>query len=290
MLGYPLTHEFVWGAYGSGALPVLHELLMTTDNPVVMESAITQLARAQYLPAITEIREAANSENEDVRTAAVLGLGLFGHPDDFDLLIAGLDSSDPDIVFLYTYALVESRDLRAVPYLIPMLDSSNESLRTEAAWGLGNYLASPEGLKALMKTSESTNEEDWAKVCESYVKKALENAGLSWDEYLSLSKRDQEAVTEDFRYSDITLKEGEQALTYDEFLEVVTEWQDTGRLFSPQRDEVEIRHILPVARPEDINLLLDAKASFYLRVSDECIYDARFVDELIKWIGRSRYR
>ncbi len=290
MLGYPLTHEFVWGAYGSDGLPVLHEMLKTSDNPVVMESAITQLARAQYLPAITEIRQATKSEHEAVQSAGVIGLGLFGHPDDFDLLIAGLDSPDPEIVFLYTFALVESGDLRAVPYMIPMLKSSDESLRTEAAWGLGNYLASPEGLKALMETAQSTTDEDWAKACESYVEIVLESADLTWGEYLNLPIRDQEKVTEDFRYSDIMLKEGEQAITHDEFLELISEWQESGYLYSVTWDEVEIRHILPVAKPDDINLLLDAKASFYMRVSDECIYDARFIDELIYWIGRSRYR
>lgn len=292
MLGYPLTHEFVWGAYGSGALPVLHEKLKTTDNPVIMESAITQLSRAQYLPALPEIREAINSKHEDVRTAAVLALGLFGHPDDFELLIAGLDSSDPEVVFRYTYALVEMGDLRAVPYLIPMLRSKDESLRGEAAWAMGNYLASPEGLNALMEAAASTTDEAWAEKFEAYAINVLESSGYTWDEYQNLSDKEQEAVTEEFRRSGITLKEGEQALTTDEFLELVTEWREVGYLLlgSATIDELEIRHLLPAAKPDNINLLLDAKASFYTRISDECIYDARFVDELIKWIGRSRYQ
>jgi hypothetical protein len=118
----------------------------------------------------------------------------------------------------------------------------------------------------------------------------LESAGLTWDEYQSLSYADQEAITEEFRYSDITLNEGERAITHDELLEVVAEWRETGYIGSDKWDWVETRHFLPAATPADIDLLLDGKASFYLRLSDECIYEARTVDDLIKWIGRSRYR
>ena len=290
MLGYPLTHEFVWGAYGSKAMPFLHEMLKTSENPVVLESAITQLARAQYLPALPEIRELTNSEYLEVQEAAIFAIGEFAHPDDFDLLITGLlASSNPLDQFTYTYALVELSDLRAVPYLIPLLDSFDERLRTEAAWGLGNYLASPEGLNALMGTAESSDDQQWADGCEALVDNVLESADVTWEEYLSLSKIEQELITENFRYSDNKLEEGEQPITHDDFLAAIAEWQETGYLGFEFWDEVGIRHILPIVEPEDIDLLLDAKAAFYLRVSDECIYDARFVDELIKWIGRSRY-
>jgi hypothetical protein len=290
MLGYPLTHEFVWGAYGSKAMPVLHEMLQVSENPVVLESAITQLARAQFLPAIPKIRDLINSEDGAVQEAAILALGEFAHPDDFDLLISGfLDSFDTETQFTYTYALVEFGDLRAVPYLIPLLDSLDESLKTEAAWALGHYLASPEGLNALMETAESSDDQQWADGCEALVDNVLESAGVTWEEYLSLPKSEQNLITENFRYSDNKLEEGEQPITHDEFLAAIAEWQETGYLGFEFGDEIDVRHILPIAEPEDIDLLLDAKAVFYLRVSDECLYDTRFVDELIKWIGRSRY-
>lgn len=286
MLGYPLTHEFIWGAYGSKGLPVLYEMLKTSDNPVVLESAITQLARAQYLPALPKIREFTNSEYWEVQDAAIFALGEFGHPDDFDLLITGLlDSSNPLNQFVYTYSLVEFGDLRAVSYLIPLLDSIDERLKNEVAWGLGNYLASPEGLVALMETAAATDDNQWSEVCKAVVDNVLESAGVTWEEYLTLSTNDQEMITENFRYSDIKLQEGEQPITHDEFLESIAEWQESGYLGY----EFEIRYILPSVEPADIDLLLDAKAIFYLRVSDECIYDARYVDELVKWIGRSRY-
>jgi len=287
---FPLTHEFVWGAYGSKAMPVLHEMLKTSENPVVLESAITQLASAQYLPALPEIRELTNSEDWEIQDAAIYALGEFAHPDDFDLLVSGLlATSNPLDQFVYTYALVEFGDLRAVSYLIPLLDSFDERLRTEAAWGLGHYLASPEGLNALMETAESSDDQQWADGCESLVDNVLESAGVTWEEYQALPKSEQEMITENFRYSANKLEEGEQPITHDEFLAAIAEWQESGYLGFEFGDEIDVRHILPIAEPEDIDLLLDAKAVFYLRISDECLYDARFVDELIKWIGRSRY-
>ena len=40
----------------------------------------------------------------------------------------------------------------------------------------------------------------------------------------------------------------------------------------------------------DIDLLLEAKASFYGRLSDECLYDVRRIDNVVKRLRRSRYR
>jgi len=37
-------------------------------------------------------------------------------------------------------------------------------------------------------------------------------------------------------------------------------------------------------------LILQTKATFYRRLSDECLYEVRDLDKAIKYIGRSRYR
>jgi hypothetical protein len=289
-LEFPMTHEFLWGAYGSRGLPVLHEMLRTSEDPTVLESAILLLSRAQYLQALPEIREAFTSEHSNVREAATVALGVFGHPDDFDVLIAGLDSSDAGTRFLSVYALVEFGDPRAVPRLIPLLEGADQDVRSEVAWGLGNYLASPEGLEALWESAGSTTDQSWADFCESLVMGVLDSAGLTWEQYEGLPDADREEVTEGFRNFNITLRPGEEAVTHDQLLEVVAEWRETGRISSERWAWVETRHILPVATAEDIDLLLDGKADFYLRLSDECIYDVRIVDDLIRWIGRSRYR
>jgi hypothetical protein len=86
------------------------------------------------------------------------------------------------------------------------------------------------------------------------------------------------------------LKDGEESISRDEFLEMVAEWRETGHIALGNWDWVEVRHVLPVATADDIDLLLDAKSRFYLRLSDECLYDTAFVDEIVKFIGRGRYR
>lgn len=289
-LYYPDTLEFLWGVYGPTGLPRLHEVLAASEDATVQEAAIRILSLDQYLPALPEIRQAVQSEDEEVRRAAIRALGTFGHPDDFELLIAGLDSPDPVDAWYFAYALVESADLRATPYLIPLLSSDDEDLAIEAAWGLGNYLATPEGLAALQECSESAADEDLQARCEYYLSNALSDSDLSWAEFSDLSPDEQEAVVTAFRDADITLQPGEEALTREQFEEMVAQWKDERRLFSLEWGWVENRHVMPVATADDIDLLLDTKSVFYLRLSDECLYDIQIVHRLVQLIGRTRYR
>jgi hypothetical protein len=145
-------------------------------------------------------------------------------------------------------------------------------------------------LEALWGSAGSTTDQSWAEFCESLVMGVLNSAGLTWDQFEGLPDADREEVTEGFRNFNITLRAGEEAVTHDQLLEVVAEWRETGTIISERWAWVETRHILPIATSEDIDLLLDGKAGFSLRLSDECIYEVRIVDDLIRWIGRSRYR
>ena len=287
---YPRTHEFLWGSYGSKGLPVLHELLQTSEDPIVLSSAIGLLTRAQYLPALPDIRKAVDNEATGVRNSAIVALGGFGHPDDYDLLIAGLDSTDTGELLRYVFSLAQFGDSRAAAHLIPLLESDEADLRQWVALGLGEYLTTPEGLLALRESAASSNDEDWADYCEALVQNVLDSAGLTWEEYEALPDSDQAEVTHAFLTSSITLKGGEESISRDEFLEMVAEWRETGHIALGNWDWVEVRHVLPVATADDIDLLLDAKSRFYLRLSDECLYDTAFVDEIVKFIGRGRYR
>jgi hypothetical protein len=242
------------------------------------------------MQALPEIREALNSDQQEIRDASINALGLFGHPDDYKLLIAGLDDPDDESFFSYVVAIVEFGDIKAVPNLIPLLKSDNEDVRWEVAWGMGNNLASPEGLVTLKDCSTSSTDQDLKKYCETKIGSILESENLTWDEYAILPLAQQEKLTTNFRNGDRILKTGERAITHDELLEVVAEWNDTGRISSERGwDWVETRHILPAATGDDINLLVDGKAKFYLRLSDECLDEVEIVNDLIKWIGRSRY-
>jgi len=53
---------------------------------------------------------------------------------------------------------------------------------------------------------------------------------------------------------------------------------------------VEERHLLSVASPQDIPLLLGVRAAVYARLSDECLDEVARLDRVIIRLGRSRYR
>ncbi len=291
-LDYPRTHEFLWGAYGSQGLPALFDVLLRSTNPVAIESAIYRLASAQYLPALDEIRLDVDHPDAGVRAAAVYALGEFGHPDDYQTLINGLTAADtpPEDLYTYAFALNEFGDVRAVPYLIPLLQTSDEDLRMEVAYGLGDFLATPEGLAALRQVADQASDPQWKEFYQYAAQQALNDSGLTWTAFQTLSPDEQRQVTEQHRLAEITLKPDEKPLTHDQLLDMVSEWRKTGQLSSEKWGWVQVRHVLPAATADDIDLLLDGKALFYLRLSDEAIADAAVVDNMIQWIGRSRYR
>ena len=289
-LAYPYTDEFLWGSYGSKALPILFEVLQTSDDPVAAATAITLLSRAQYLPALPDIRKAAESEDTDLRHAALVALGVFGHPDDFDMLLSGLDSNDPAELAKYAYALVEYGDVSATPRLIPLLQSDDKEVTQFVAWELWHSLLTPDALAALRTCGDSAANEVLKGDCARFTQAVLDGIGVTWEEFTTRPVEEQEDLLAAFRNAEYILKADERAVTRDELLQVVAEWEETGQLGSQKWDWVEARHFLPAATADDIDMLLDAKAGFYQRLSEEVIYETIVVNDLIKWLGRSRYR
>ena len=104
---WPQTHEFVWGTFGPKGLPALDKVLETSKDPVELVSAMILLGRAQYLPALPNVRKLAADKEDEVRRTAVMMLGFFGHPQDYDSLVAGLRSKDPKEAYAYAFALLE---------------------------------------------------------------------------------------------------------------------------------------------------------------------------------------
>jgi HEAT repeat protein len=158
-VAWPLSHEFIWGAYGSKGIPVLFEVLEESNNPTELRSAMHRLTQAQYLPSIARIRHLAVDKRSDVRRAAVMSLGKFGHPDDYEFLIDGLKSTDPDDIFAFAFALYEFDDERAAPHLLPHLKSTADNVRLEVSLAL-LHLLTPETLAAVEReTPNITNTE-----------------------------------------------------------------------------------------------------------------------------------
>jgi hypothetical protein len=296
-LEYPMTHEYLWGAYGPKGLPALHEILRTAKDKTSIESAIRILSRAQYLPSLPDIRAAVANEDAAVRKAAIAALGRFGHPDDYAALAAGLATKEPGELASYVSALSQFGNIRAVPQLAPLLQHQDASVRDAVIVALGNTLITPEGLKALHEYAAQTKDEDEKANCEYYVEDALGEGGMNWATFAAAAPAEQKRIAAAARSAEYTLMEGERALTREEFLEMVEQWNKNGNTFiidasqgNVEYNDAEIRHILPAATADDIDLLLDARAAFYGRLSDEALYDIRDVETLVRALGRSRYR
>jgi hypothetical protein len=79
-------------------------------------------------------------------------------------------------------------------------------------------------------------------------------------------------------------------LTHKELLKAAAEWKANHRITGGTYEWVEDRHVLAACTPAEIPLLLDVMAACYLRLSDECLYEVQMLQEIVKRIGRSRYR
>ncbi|MEW6420073.1 MAG: DUF3857 domain-containing protein [Nitrospirota bacterium] len=73
-LGSPLTHEFIWGVFGPKGVPVVAEILETSNDPVETFSAVHLLTDAQYMKALPTIRKLTTHNNYYVRGLAIMFL------------------------------------------------------------------------------------------------------------------------------------------------------------------------------------------------------------------------
>lgn len=290
---WPLTHEFIWGAFGAKGAPELARRLEGAAGPVESASAVALLASAQYLPSLPRIRELAAAGTGDARHAAVRALGLFGHPQDYDFLVAGLRSPDPALAFSHAYALYEYEDLRAVPALTPLLEAADESVQAEAVAAL-THLLTPAALEALRRHAAAPKKTPAREASADFVKSFLEETVINWGAYAALSPGERESTVRNWRERRDGLKlvgggEG-RPLTHAALVRLAATWQSTHRLERPGGSKIEVGEILSAATPADIDLLLDVRGALYERLSDECLYEVRRVDAALRHLGRSRYR
>lgn len=289
---FPLTHEFVWGAFGPKGLPALARVLETSQHPTELNSAMRLLGRAQHLDSLPRVRRLAAEAPREVRLSAVGALGLFGHPQDYEFLLSGLRSGDPEQALLHAFALYEFGDLRAVPHLIPLLKSDHELVRMEAISAL-RHLTTPESVEALRDFSEATKDAREKQRVKRILDLLSERMKTTWRDYALKSPEAKRALVAAYRRDfeeGHRLGEGERPLSRAEFLAAGARWKEKGRLEKADGGKVEAGHILSAATVADIPLLLEVKSRLYLRLSDECLYETRRIDEAVKHLGRGRYR
>ena len=283
---WPLSHEFIWGSYGPKGLPALFEVFETSHDPVEIRSAMILLSQSHYLPALPKVRQEATSKQDGVRRLAIETLGRFGHPRDYEFLISGLSSKDPKELWHYVFALYEYEDVRAVPYLIPLLETTDDSLRLEVIATLG-HLLTPASFDALKKYIPATGNAQEKKECEWVTRDIEEKLPAG---YFKKPLKEQETVLTEIRNSEYFVKKGEPTLSHRQLLEAIIEWKGNGRLDAGNYGWVEERHILSAASADDLDSLLEVRSSLYARLSDECLYETKVIDDVVKQLGRGRYR
>jgi len=289
---WPLTMDFIWGAYGPKGLAELQKIIYSADHDVATRSALRLLSKSQYLPAYERTKVLATTRSGPVKYAAVQALGLFGHPDDFEFLLSGLRSKDPAEVWAHLFALYEFEDLRAVPEIIPFLNSPDQAIRWEALSVL-RHLMTPDSLAALRKHATSAASQEERERVERVVTLFFERMKLQPRGYDRMSTTEKERLTASYRqlYEDEDqLQKGERPMTRAAFRAAALRWKEKSRLESADGDSVQVREILSVATADDIELLLDVRAKVYRRLSDECLYEIQRIDEAVKFLGRTRYR
>ncbi|MFH2002121.1 MAG: tetratricopeptide repeat protein, partial [Planctomycetota bacterium] len=234
-MNWPYTIELVWGAYGPEGLKPLHELLETSGDSVVLQSAIHLLSKAQHMEALSEIRKHALSTDMDLRRKAIESIGIFGHPEDFDFLLSGLKSEDPDELDSYLKALRSYADLRAVPVLIPLL-KSKRSFQKIQLFACLYELLTPESLDAVHDYSKVAVTLEEEMMCNNIINKIMELTELTWDEYTRLSQEEKQAVTDGLlnkRRDPFGHPSKNRKPSREIFLNVLRAWKEGCRLSDP---------------------------------------------------------
>jgi len=285
-VGWPLSHEFIWGAYGVKGLPVLFEILQKSNDPVELQSTMLHLTRAQYLPALPKVRQLALDTRDDVRRTAIMCLGKYGHPDDYDFFIKGLMSTDPKELFALAFALYEFDDERAVPHLIPLLKSTDDEVKLEASLAL-LHLLTPESLAVVKVEAAKIKNRELKKFIERSI--TLRQDKLPAD-YGKKNRTQQAAVLTQIRNDKLFGTPTNKKTTNRELRDALKEWKAKGRIYGSNIEWIGIRQIIGAATADDLPMLIDTKSAFYKRLSDECLYETSDIDKAVKYIGRSRYR
>ena len=260
--------------------------LEKSTDEVELKSAIALLTGAQYLPSVPRIRQLASSEKDQVRRQAIQALGIFGHPSDYDRLIAGLNSNDPKELFSYAFALYEFDDERAVKNLIPVLAKDDDGLKVEVSLAL-IHLLTPESIAAVRDFVSKTKNPEVKKFLSRSI--TLREDKLPKD-FTQKSRDEQAKILSKVKNADITLTSVDRPITTQQLLKGLLIWKEKGRIYDSGFDWVGEKQVIAAARSENIEPILETIATFYRRLSDECLYEVRDLQKSLKYVGRNRYR
>ncbi len=289
---WPLSHEFIWGAYGSKGVPALGEVLQNSKDDTAVASAICLLGDDMDLQSLDKIRSLARDSSGEARNCAIAALGRFGHPRDFDFLVSGLNGKNTDDLFLFAFALYEYGDTRAAAHLIPLLSTPDDRLGNEVIACL-KHLPTIEGIEALERFGSDEKDEKRRNTSRKAVKSIFEPLNLTYEKYAEKTSAKKTKTIKsiiELGEDKYRMKSGDKKLTHAELLDAAADWKHRNRITGGKYEWVEDRHVLNAATPADIPLLLDVTGSCYLRLSDECLYEVNTLQSIIQRLSRSQYR
>ncbi len=291
-LVWPLTQEWIWGTYGSLGLPELEKVLLKSNIPAELESAMYTLSHAQYVKVLPRVRELINHKNDDVKARALKSLGVYGHPDDYNTLIKALSSKNPSVIKGSLRGLNTYQNIDAAPLISPLLNHNDKEISKIAFLTLGQ-LPCIESLDAIYKYSNTTSDSMIKYRCQSIIRRYLRRFKTNWREYSKKDVEEKKKLFDDYwkEYEGKYIRKlFDRKLSRKEFLKTVKEWKRNNSITGGKYEWVEDRHILDIATPDDINLLIDVQAHILERLSDEALYEIFRLREIITRLGRRRYR
>ncbi len=254
-IAWPLTSEILWGTYGPDGHAVLGKILKTSQNTTAIAAAIRILSKAGHLEALPEMRHLAKTGLGRIKLEALMALGRYGHPDDFEILISELSSDRPDYITTAIDALKEYGDLRATEYLIPLTVSDQPVVRSSALSGMF-YLLTPDALAAAHTCRKRDKDPNRKQQCRGFVDAALKELDLTWPHYAAKKPEDKKTLV----------------------------------LQIHNKRQADYQHQPGDDPPEGMDALLKARAALYARVSMKSFEDVDTFNERIKHLSRRRYR
>ena len=289
-LGWPLTHFFLWGPIGTKGVPALEKVLATAKDATAVSSAIELLTWCWHVANLPQLRAIARDPAHGARATAIRALGRFGHPDDFEFLCAGLADRDPKVAKAHVEALGAFGDLRAVPRVLPLTTHADQDLRLDALGALF-MLATVDGLEALAQ--QLAGLDDATRSHFAGGPPLFHAIDVSWDDYQKLDRAERGKLVAKAHAKaeeEFLPKEGDRKLTHEEFESICKSWIAASRIRDEEHDWVESRHVLAVATPADVPLLLDLRGRLFRRLSDECLEEVEILDGILRRVVRSQYR
>ena len=288
-LAWPQPQEFVWGLYGAKAMPALLDVLKTSKDPIELRSAIILLGQSHCVDAIPLTRQFAKTGEGAVRNLAIECLGAYGHPDDYEFLVSGLNVKDEDLLVSHVTGLMLYEDLRATPFLIKLLDLESDKVRSTVIHALESLLT-PDALDALHKRSSRTKTTEEQTEIGEFIESVMDSMKLDWDAYAAKTLQERVelllARTEK-REEPFHLKAGDRTLSHKGFVKVAKACKRQCRL---RGNWVSDAQVLAATTPKDVELLLDVRAALYTRLSDECLYEVEELNEILRRMARRQYR